>query len=103
MKDGFLLTAGNKEYFLVTSTKKKTEKVIKAIIDNVGKYRNCCPETIERAKQDKYTIDDFRRRIDLATLQEKTTPNGTRYYTIAGKNFSFNYPEADFTNDVVVF
>jgi len=102
MKQGFIFTAGNKEYFLVSAAQKKTDNVIRAIIEAVGTTKNICRDTIERAKADKATLADFRRRIDAATLQEKTTGNGTRYYTISGKNFSFNYPEADFANDVIL-
>lgn len=102
MKKGFIFTHGKIEIFLVTDTQRKTDKIARAIIDAIATARNTPAEVIERAKEDAATIKDIKRRTDAATLEEKTTPKGTKFYRIAGKYFSFNYPEEDFYNDVIV-
>lgn len=100
---GYYFTAGNKGYFYRSSAQRKTDSVIRAIIDAVGKARGAHPDTIERAKQDRPTLEDFRRRIDAVTLLEKYTDNGTHYFTISGKNFSAAFPEQDFYNEIITF
>ena len=102
MRKGFLFTQGRTEIFLVSDAQRKTDNVARAIIDTLATVRNIPAEVVERAKLDPPTLKDFKRRTDAATLEEKTTPNGTKYYTISGKNFSLNYPAEDFCNDVIV-
>lgn len=99
---GYIFTHGRTEIFLITDAQRKTDNIARAIIDAVAAARNTPAEVIERAKADAATLADFKRRTDAATLEAKTTPNGTRFFTISGKNFSFNYPESDFYNDVIV-
>ena len=76
MKKGFLFTQGRKEIFLISDAQRKTDNVARAIIDIVATTRNVPAEVVQRAKADAYTLKDFKRRTDAATLEEKTTPNG---------------------------
>lgn len=102
MKKGFYFNQGKTEIFLITDAQRKTDSIARALIDTIATARNIAPEIIERAKADAPTLSDFKRRTDAATLEEKTTPSGSKFYTIKGKNFSFNYPAADFLHDVIV-
>ena len=102
MIHGYYLVAGNKAYFLKTDTTRKTSKIIYDFIDLIGKHRNLSSDLIERAKQDQFTIDDFRRRLSAATIEKKQLPTIT-FYTIQGKNFIENFPEDDFKKSVTIF
>ena len=100
---GFLMTVGNKDYFLEADTTKRTDKICQAFIERIATDKGKCRELIDRAKADKATLEDFRRRIDAATLTKRTTDTGFVYFNIAGKDFSASYPTDEFCNTVVVF
>lgn len=100
---GFVMSIGNKDYFMESKAAKRTDKVCAAFIERIGMEKGKSRDFIDRAKTHKPTLDDIRRRIDAATLSKLTTQNGFEYYRISGKNFSFNYPHEDFNNDVIVF
>ena len=101
--NGFLMTVGNKDYFLEAKTTKRTDKVCAAFIERIGTDRNKSRDLIERAKADKATLDDIRRRIDAATLSKRITDNGYEYFNISGKGFTCSFPTEDFIESVVVF
>lgn len=101
MQKGFLFTAGNKQIFIKSNLTRKTDTIAKQIIDTIGTLRNIPQETIERAKQDKATLEDFKKRTSQATLEMKDTGKIV-YYTITGKYFTENFPADDFKNDVIV-
>lgn len=101
--NGFLMTVGNKDYFLEASTTKRTDKVCSAFIERIGTDRNKSRDLIEHAKADKATLDDFRRRINVAVLDKRETESGKPFFIIRGNEFSYCYPMDDFMNDVVVF
>jgi transcriptional regulator with XRE-family HTH domain len=64
--------------------------------------KNLAKRIKELRKLHKMTQDDFRRRISAATLEKKETPT-IIFYTINGSNFTENFPEEDFNNEIVVF
>ena len=97
------MTVGNKDYFLEANTTKRTDRICQAFIERIATDKNKSRELIDRAKADKATLDDFRRRIDAATLTKRTTETGFEYYNIAGKEFFINYPTEEFCDSVVVF
>lgn len=101
MEKGFLFTAGNKQIFIKSELTRKTDTIARQIIDTIGELRNVPQETLERAKQDKATLEDFKRRTDKATLEFKDTGKIV-YYTITGKYFTENFPEKDFKESVIV-
>lgn len=100
--DGYYMVTGNKAWFYRTDAQKKTKAVIHAFIDTIGTHRNVSADLIERCKKDKATIEDFKRRLTPATIEKKELPTIT-FYTITGSNFTANYPENDFTDEVFVF
>ena len=103
MIKGYYFTHGNKGIFIRSDAQKKTDKIARAIIDAVAKNNpKIAPETIERAKTDRATLDDFKKRTDAATLEERTTANGYKYFNISGKNFTVSYPPEDFKNEITV-
>ena len=100
---GFYMAFGHSEYFMESNSTKRTDKICRAFIERIGTDRNKSRDLIDRAKADKPTLNDFRRRIDSAVLKKTTKENGFTYYTISGEGFSFGYPVEDFMNDVIVF
>lgn len=102
MIKGFYMTAGRKGYFYRTDNTKRTTTVINAFIETIATVNNRPQDLIDRAKKDKATQEDFRRRISAATLEKKETPT-IIFYTINGNNFTENFPEEDFNNEIVVF
>lgn len=103
MKNGFVFNVGQKMIFIETSAKNKTDKLAYQIIDIIWEIRPfLSADTIERAKKDKPTLADIKRRTDRATLEKRVLQNGIIFYTIKGKNFTCSMPEKDFTNDVIM-
>lgn len=102
MIKGFYMVAGRKGYFYRTDNTKRTTTVINAFIETIATTNNRPQDLIDRAKKDKATQEDFRRRISAATLEKKELPT-IIFYTINGNNFSENFPEEDFNNEIVVF
>lgn len=102
MIKGFYMAAGRKGYFYKTDSTKRTTAIINAFIETIATANNKPQELIDRAKADKMTQDDFRRRISAATLEKKELPT-VIFYTINGKNFIANFPAEDFNNEIVVF
>lgn len=100
---GFLMNVGNRDYFLEANTTRRTDKVCQAFIERIGADKGKCRDLIERAKTDAATLEDFRRRIDAATLTKRATDTGYEYFNIAGKNFSASFPPEEFMESVVVF
>lgn len=100
--NGFYFTAGKHGYFLKSDNIRKTDTVLSRLIVGVGNHRHAAPELIERAKTDRATLDDFRRRTDAATLEERTTQSGNPYYIIRGKGFSVCLPFEDFKNEIIL-
>lgn len=98
MESGFTLVFKDKELFYKTDCTRKTKAVIFAFIDQIAKLKNIHPDVIQRAKDDKATIEDFRKRIQHATIEDHTI-----YRTITGENFTANYPEDIFNNTVIIF
>lgn len=102
MTKGFYFTHGKNGYFLKSDKTRKTDAVLIRLIEGIGKHRNANPDTIERAKTDRATLEDFRRRTDAATLEERTTAGGFTYYNISGKGFSVSFPPEDFQKEIVI-
>lgn len=102
MIKGFYMAAGRKGYFYKTDSTKRTTAIINAFIEAIATTNNRPQELIERAKADKATHEDIKRRIAPATIEKKDLPTIV-FYTIAGKNFTENFPEEDFNNEIVVF
>lgn len=98
MQTGFSLIVKDKELFYKTTSTRKTKNVVYAFIDQLAKLNNIHPDVIARAKRDKPTIEDFKKRIHRAAIEKHTS-----YYTVTGENFSAAYPEEDFNNTVIIF
>lgn len=101
MKKGFYFVQGNRGIFLATDAQRKTDNIARAIIDAIAAARNIPAETIERAKQDAPTLKDIKRRTDAATLEERTTDSGYKYFSIKGKYFCCNFPPEDFSREII--
>lgn len=101
-KPGFLFEFKDKAFFYETSAKNLTVSIIRKFIEAICDYRNISDDVRERSLNDETTIQDFRRRIDKATLMKIDTGK-IIYYRIKGNNFSINFPREDFENDVILF
>ena len=103
MAKGFYFTQGNRGIFYRTDAQRKTDNIARAFIDAIGQINDrIAPETIERAKNDRGTLDDIKRRTDAATL-EKIDTGKIIFFKIYGKNFSCAFPVEDFEREVFVF
>ena len=100
MKTGFYFVMGNKGIFVTSNTTKRTDAIARKIIDVIGEVRNVPKETLERAKADKMTLADIKRRTTAATLEHFETSK-VEFYRISGKNFTENFPIEDFKNDII--
>lgn len=93
--NGFLLTAGNKDYFLISENKNITDKIAKKFINKICALKKITNKEIYLSNAD--LLKDFKYRIDNATLENKET-----YYLITGKNFSISIPDNDM-DDLIIF
>ena len=100
METGFYFVMGNKGIFVTSNTTKRTDAIARKIIDIIGELRNVPKETLDRAKADKMTLDDIKRRTTAATLEHFETSK-IEFYRISGKNFTENFPVDDFEKDIV--
>ena len=94
MKYGYSLTAGNKLYFMSTSATRKTKSVVNEFIEKLGQYRGLCDDVIDRCKADSQCFKDVQRKMDLCTLELKSTGK-IDYYQIIGSNYIENIPMKD--------
>ena len=99
---GFMLNVGRKDYFYISDAKIITDKIVRAFINKICDMKGVGDAIRQSALYDKSTLADFRKRIQPAVLERHDTGK-IIYYTISGKNFSWNFPEADFERDVVEF
>ena len=100
--NGFYMVIGNKGYFLKTEAQNRTTAILAQFIDKMAEIKGLAPELVAKAKADKTTLEDLRKRINPATLEQKTLSNGY-YFNISGSYFSESFPEEDFRQSVIVF
>jgi hypothetical protein len=90
--NGYLFNLGTYDYFMLTDAKRKTDTIAKAFINAVCDNKKIIQETRERALNDKATLNDFKKRIEPATLTIKESQNGIKWLNISGKGFNINNP-----------
>lgn len=95
--NGFLMNIGNKDLFLISEKKNITDDIARAFINKICDIRNKPVELKERALNDKPTLNDFKRRIDKATLEHKT-----QYDSVVGKNFMLSIPNEE-KDSLIIF
>lgn len=100
--NGFYLVVGNKGYFQKSEAQNRTAAVVGNFIDKLAEIKGLAPELIAKAKADKVTLEDLRKRISPATLEQKSLSNGY-YFSINGAYFTESFPEEDFRQSVIVF
>lgn len=100
---GFLMTVGNKHYFMESDTTKRTDKVVEAFIERIGTDKGRCRDLIDRAKADRPTRADFRKRINAAAITKRTPDTGEEYFVVEGKGFYISYSVDSFCDTVIVF
>lgn len=100
--NGFLFEFGNKAIFLESKNVNLTKKDIRRVINTVCDYRDIPKEQRGKFLYNEDCIKDFRRRINKAELEKRTTDNGYQYYSIHGRYFTMNMPLEDFERDVIV-
>lgn len=90
-KHGYIFNTPKYNIFLETANR-RTDTTAAAILDIIGELYHSNPETIKRAKTDRATLDDIKKRLQPATM----TDNGTRrsYANKAGRVF-METPAAD--------
>lgn len=101
-KQGFLFTYGKHTLFLESSQVNVTDKIARIFINKICDIRNVGPSIRESALYNKDTLNDFKRRIDKAIIEEKPLNDGSVFYTISGHGFSISYPESDFNEEVML-
>lgn len=100
--NGFLMNIGNKDLFLISEKKNITDDIARAFINKICDIRNKPVELKERALNDKPTLNDFKRRIDKATLEHKKTQNGYEYDSVVSKNFMLSIPNEE-KDSLIIF
>ena len=95
--NGFLMNIGNKDLFLISEKKNITDDIARAFINKICDIRNKPVELKERALNDKPTLNDFKRRIDKATLEHKN-----EYDSVVGKNFMLSIPNEE-KDSLIIF
>ena len=100
-ESGFLFEAGKKAYFYKSNLSNITDKIARKFINAVCDERGVGDKIRQSALYDSATLDDFKRRISNAVLEEHDTGK-IKYFTIRGKYFTLNFPEEDFEQDVIV-
>lgn len=94
MLNGFLLTLGDRELFLISNGKNVTKGIIDKFIEEIGRVNNKSPEIITQSKENENVIKRTRFLISRATL-EKIDTGKVIYYSIKGKDFLINIPESE--------
>ena len=89
---GYLFNLGVYDYFMLTDAKRKTDTIAKAFVNAVCDNKKIIQETRERALNDKATLNDFKKRIESATLTIKEGQNGVKWLNISGQGFNINNP-----------
>lgn len=100
-KPGFYFTFGNKGIFLQSDAKNLTDHIVRKFINAVCDYKGASDAIRDTALYNQADLKEFRRRIDKATLSLIDTGKIT-YYSIQGNNFTVNYPEEDFKEDIIL-
>ena len=90
MKKGFFFTMGQKDVFVITDAKRKTEKLLKQICRKLLIPDNAA------------ALDALNYYLRPATLQQKTTGTGRAYNEISGENFSGYGHFLDENRDIII-
>lgn len=101
LEPGFLFELRNRAFFLRSDSTNVTDKIARKFINAVCDYRGVGDSIRQSALYSKDTLNDFKKRIDKATLQMHDTGKIV-YYTISGKGFTLNFPEEDFNQEVIL-
>ena len=101
MKNIVMVNAGNKDYIMETANTRKTRALVKEFIERLATYRKFCPELIERLVNDEETIKRIQYEMTFATMEQRMTDNGTKYFHFAGKGFQMNFPFDEYTKYII--
>lgn len=99
---GFTFNFGRKEIFVKSDNQNLTNRIIRDFINIVCDIKGVGDAIRKKALYDEATLKDFRRRIMKGTLEHHVTANGTEYYSISGKDYSWSYPADEFEDSVIV-
>lgn len=101
-RPGFVMETGRFALFYESDAAYLTDKIVRQFIRKVAEIKGASDAIRDAALYNEAALKDFRRRIDKASLTKKRLGNGKNFYTIAGKEFSLNFPEVDFSREVIV-
>lgn len=101
MKTIVMVNAGNKEYIMETTNTRKTQALAKEFIERLAKYRKFCPELVERLVNNAETVKRIQYEMTFATMEQRTTENGTKYFNFAGKGFQMNFPYDEYDKYII--
>ena len=101
MKNIIMVNAGNKDYIMETTNTRKTRALVKEFIERLAKYRKFCPEMVERLVNDEETIKRIQYEMTFATMEHRTTDNGTKYFNFTGKGFQMNFPFDEYDKYII--
>ena len=99
--NGFFLEIGKQAIFLRSSGSNITDKILRKFVNAICDIKGISDSTRQKALYDKPTLDDLRRRIVKASLEEIDNPT-VHYFSIKGKYFTLNFPEQEFEDEVIV-
>ena len=100
MKDVLIIDIGVQVYIIDGS--RRTDNAARAVISALCENGRITPNTADRAKEDRKTLDDIKKRLIHCTMETRTTTTGDRwtFYTKSGvfmdiPSNSRNYIRAD--------
>jgi hypothetical protein len=95
MKNGFLLTINNIDYFIVTNQERKTKRIIIDLLNKIQNHFNLYSEITDAH------IEYYKNKIYKATLEIKEISNGRKYYDINGADFGGHGDFIDLNKTVI--
>lgn len=102
--NGINFTIGKYDYFLITNYERISTKLIKDCMRL--RLQHVCKtdisDTLNRCFNDDTTRKQFKLLLQFATITKKQLSNGDYYYTIHGKNFTANYSQFEFNNEIII-
>lgn len=98
---GFLFNLGNKDFFLESTASNVTDNIARKFVNAICDYKQVSDDLRLRSLNDRYTLNDFKRRIVKAVLKHVDSGKVT-FWSIEERNGVSNFPEDDFSKYVVL-
>ena len=96
------LNHGTKLYVMPTTNCNKSKKLTQTFIFRLGMHKGAHPVNISNCINNEKYVAQVQYNLTFGNLEERSLSNGTPYYIIYGKDFSYAFPPEDFKTDVVM-